>query len=192
MRVSKEQMQENRRQIVTTAARLFREHGYNGIGVADLMKEAGFSHGGFYNHFSSKEELVMAASQSAFDELDVEADDSTIDAILRRYISAGHRDDLRQGCPAAALGSDAARQTREIKQVFEGGIEGWLLRIEKALAAQGQFQSADRRQRGINLLAKAVGAVVLARSVSGVSALSDEILEACLAGSLEEAARTEA
>lgn len=183
MRVTKEQTRENKRRIVETASRLFRQHGYDGIGISDLMKEAGFSHGGFYNHFSSKEELIAAASQHAFEELDRGTHGKDIDGILSSYMSQGHRDELSTACPAASLGGDAGRHTDETKVVFKGGIEGWLARIDCALSGEG-IEGGERRAKAINLLAKAVGAIVLARAVSVDPRLSDEILDSCLAGSM--------
>jgi TetR/AcrR family transcriptional repressor of nem operon len=185
MRVTKEKTLENKRRIVETASRLFRQHGYDGIGIADLMREAGFSHGGFYNHFSSKEELIAAASQDAFEELERETRGKDLSEILASYLSPIHRDDLARACPATALGCDAGRQTDGTKRVFKAGIEGWLARIDCALEEEG-VDGNERRDKAINLLAKAVGAVVLARAVSIDPALSDEILQICQAGSLAD------
>ena len=95
MRISKEKAYENRNQIVETAAALFRRHGFDGVGIADLMKEAGFTHGGFYNHFRSKDELAAAAAAAAFKKLDEEtARIKSLDGIIRRYISREHRDEI--------------------------------------------------------------------------------------------------
>jgi TetR/AcrR family transcriptional repressor of nem operon len=186
MKISKAQLSANRAQIVETAARLFRERGYNGVGVADIMKHAGFTHGGFYNHFASKEELIAAASARAFAELEERTEGLDIGAILGGYMSAEHRDDLATGCPAATLAGEAARQPADTQRVFGDGIEGWIARIEQALVRAGWTDAAPRRQKAINLLAKSVGAIVLARSVSVDNKLSDEILQACLDASLAD------
>jgi TetR/AcrR family transcriptional repressor of nem operon len=187
VRITKEKASENKQRILEAAARLFRERGFDGIGVADLMREAGFSHGGFYNHFSSKEELIAAASALAFEELDADTQGRGIEAILGRYMSQDHRDDLPRSCPAAALGGDAGRQSDQTQTVFKEGVLSWLSRIEGALEQNSSLSERARRDTAINLFAKAVGAVVISRSVSSDSQLSDEILQVCLAGSLNEA-----
>src|SRR4030095_2840074 len=112
MRVSREQAAENRERIVQVAAKLFRERGFDGIGVADLMKAAGLTHGGFYGNFSSKDDLVAEATDRALKELseywtgEIEkAPESAFATIVDRYLSEGHRDAPGRGCLVAALGS---------------------------------------------------------------------------------------
>jgi len=185
MRISKEKAEENRNQIVETAAALFRRRGFDGIGIADLMKEAGFTHGGFYNHFSSKEELAAAAAAAAFKKLDEEtAKIKSLDGIVRRYISREHRDEVDTSCPAATLGGEAAHQADGVKEVFAEGIENWIVRLEEALEASGSRAGAERRERAIALLAQAVGAIVLSRAIPDENKLADEILKASLKKSL--------
>lgn len=190
MRITKEQAKANRDLIVQAAASLFRLRGFDGIGVADLLKSAGFTHGGLYNHFKSKDELAAAAADLAFRNLDEEtAQQDSVQAILKRYISRDHRDELRTGCPAAALGGEAAHQSDQIKQVFEAGIEQWIKRLEDALAKEGKAPGKTRRDLAVNLLSTAVGSVVLSRASSTNAALSDEILDACLHGALADVER---
>src|SRR5436309_11486102 len=105
MKVSREQAAQNRERIVETAAQLFRERGFEGIGVADLMKEAGLTHGGFYGHFGSKEELIAEASDRAlaqslarWDKLMARAPDDALSAIAKAYLNGTHRDDPGAGC----------------------------------------------------------------------------------------------
>src|SRR5216110_2787030 len=113
MKVSREQAAQNRERIVEAAAQLFRERGFEGIGVADLMKEAGLTHGGFYGHFSSKQDLVAEASARALmrslalfsDAAERETADP-LSAIASAYLSRRHRDKPGEGCLLAALGSD--------------------------------------------------------------------------------------
>src|SRR6187431_2432635 len=105
MRVSREQAAENREKILTTAAKLFREKGFDGIGVADLMKSAGLTHGGFYGHFSSKEDLMAQACIRATDDILQGASerragktDDPFRAFVEFYLSVGHRDNSGSGC----------------------------------------------------------------------------------------------
>lgn len=189
MKISKEQAQQNHDKVVETAARLFREHGFDGIGVAELMKHAGFTHGGFYNHFASKEALAVKAVNLAFRQraADVTPGDG-IDKILRRYISDEHLNQRGEACPIAGLGSDAALQTEEVKAVFGEGIEALIRTYEGALGDRATLSHESRRALAMNVLAKAVGAVVMARAVPAGDPLSHEILKTCLAGALADAA----
>src|SRR3954467_1835598 len=117
MKESREQAAQNRERIVEAAARLFRERGFDGIGVADLMNEAGLTHGGFYGHFSSKDDLIAEASARAlgsslaqFSELARRRAADPLAAIATAYLSKGHRDNPGEGCVLAALGADVSRQ----------------------------------------------------------------------------------
>src|SRR2546421_954752 len=117
MKVSREQAAQNRERIVETAARLFRERGFEGIGVADLMKEAGLTHGGFYGHFSSKEDLMAKAcarasarSRALWGKLAERAPDDPLSEIAGVYLTSRHRDNPGTGCLMAALAADASRQ----------------------------------------------------------------------------------
>src|SRR6476619_2991342 len=117
MKVSRQQAAQNRERIVEAAAQLFRERGFEGIGVADLMKEAGLTHGGFYGHFESKEDLMAQActrasarSRALWTRLAERAPRDPLAEIASVYLTARHRDDPGDGCLMAALASDAARQ----------------------------------------------------------------------------------
>src|SRR5437762_113349 len=123
MRVSREQAAQSRERIVETAAQLFRERGFEGIGVADLMKEAGLTHGGFYGHFSSKEDLVAEASARAlmrslalFSTVAEQGGADPLSAIATAYLTSRHRDNPGEGCLLAALGSDVSRQGRTVRR----------------------------------------------------------------------------
>src|SRR5215469_1781589 len=105
MRKSREEAAETRKRIVQAAARQFREKGISATGLADLMKAAGLTRGGFYKHFASKDQLVVEATAAAVDSLLKEmAAHSTFTSALAAYLSAGHRDNPASGCPLAALG----------------------------------------------------------------------------------------
>jgi TetR/AcrR family transcriptional repressor of nem operon len=186
MRVSKEQAQASRQRIVQKAAALFRVRGFEGIGVADLMKASGMTHGGFYRHFTSKDDLVREASAAAYDQLERETQGKTIEALLTRYMSAEHRDDFANGCPTSALGSDAMRQPQPVQEVFARRVETWLRMIEDALEAEKHLNPSERRELSIDLAARAVGAVILSRASALQPVLSKEILASALKTSLAE------
>ena len=176
MRITKEKKQENHDRIVAIASELFRERGFDGVGVADLMEKAGLTHGGFYNHFASKEALIAEAAAKGFVETSERYAGYGISDVIDAYISRPHRDARGQGCPAAALSAEAARLQEDTRAVFGEGIAGLVAALEAGLAGQ-----EHPRAHAISLLAQAVGAVVLSRACPDASALSDEILETCRA-----------
>lgn len=174
MKVTKAQARENRARIVETAANLFRERGYDGVGVAELMAAAGFTHGGFYKHFRSKADLMAEAAASGMSQRVADSEGVDLVDFVAGYLSREHRDDRGAGCTMAALGGDAARQSEDIKATFADGIE-------RSLAAfqQGESGSTLDRARMIDTFAHAVGALVLSRACPDDSPLADEILETC-------------
>ena len=171
MKVTKAQAQENRAHIVETASALFRERGYDGVGVAELMATAGFTHGGFYKHFHSKADLMAEAAASGISKSVADNGALALDEFVKRYLSREHRDDRSVGCTMAALCGDASRQSEDIKATFANGIES-------SLAA---FRHADAlvRAKMIDTYAHAVGALVLSRACPDDSPLADEILKVC-------------
>ncbi len=177
MRITKEQKQENHDRIVAIASQMFRERGFDGVGVADLMKQAGLTHGGFYNHFASKEALVAAATAKGFAETSERYAGYDVARVIDTYVSRAHRDARGHGCPAAALSGEAARLPDETRSVFGAGIEGLIAEMARDLSAK-LAAGADSRAQAIALLAQAVGAVVLSRACPDASSLADEILEA--------------
>src|SRR3954469_979688 len=126
-RVSQAQAQENRRTVVRTAARLFRERGVDGVSVADVMAEVGLTHGGFYKQFASKEALVAEAVGQAFTELSESLKDQDRDDFVRGYLSPAHRDNPGPGCPAAGFAGDLAHeapgQAGAAVQAYTTGID---------------------------------------------------------------------
>lgn len=176
MRITKEKRQENHDKIVTVASEMFRERGFDGVGVADLMERAGMTHGGFYNHFASKEALIAEATAKGFVETSERYAGHSVHEVIDAYISRAHRDTRGQGCPAAALSGEAARLPEDTRAVFGAGIAELFAALETGLAGQ-----AAARQRAISLLAQAVGAVVLSRACPDDMALADEILDTCRA-----------
>ncbi|QWF16941.1 TetR family transcriptional regulator [Lysobacter capsici] len=178
MKVTKAQVQENRAHIVETAAALFRERGYDGVSVADLMAAAGFTHGGFYKHFRSKADLMAEAAASGISQRVADSVDLDLYEFVAQYLSREHRDALGTGCTVAALGGDAARQSQDIKATFSEGIESSLAAFQRDEAAAPGGRKADRHMM-IDTFAHAVGAVILSRACPDDSALADEILEVC-------------
>ncbi len=181
MKVTREQAEQNRQRIVEVAAQLFRERGFDGVSVADLMGGAGLTHGGFYGHFPSKQDLEAEACAKAMQELDrtwSELRDRTprraLSAIASRYVSAGHRDNPGVGCVVPSLGADAARQGPGVRLAVTEGVK----RFVSLLAGIVPGRTAElRRRQALTSFAAMVGAVVVARAVSD-AALSDEILQA--------------
>ncbi|WP_122461853.1 TetR/AcrR family transcriptional regulator [Pseudomonas viridiflava] len=186
MRVTKAQAQANRAHIVETASVQFREHGYDGVGVADLMAAAGFTHGGFYKHFGSKSDLMAEAAACSMSKIVEQSADVSPARFLEYYLSREHRDDVATGCTMAALGGDASRQSDDVKNAFANGIEQLLKNMAPEAAAQEADPKASRAAL-LDMLAHAVGAIMLSRAVPNDSKLADEILEACRATMLVQA-----
>jgi TetR/AcrR family transcriptional regulator, transcriptional repressor for nem operon len=198
MRISKEQAAENRRAIIDAAGRLFRAQGYDAVGLNELMSAAGFTRGGFYNHFSSKDDLAAEAYREIFDTysnalqaLFENADDASavFTEIIDTYLSTVHRDDVGNSCPTVSLAHDSVRQGETVQKAFSHGLEQYV----EVLGSQFVRVGADMsRARGdaIDLLVRLVGAVTLARAVvKSNREFSDEILETARAGILIRAPR---
>ncbi|UZE21136.1 TetR/AcrR family transcriptional regulator [Pseudomonas sp. B21-056] len=187
MKVTKAQAQANRAHIVETASTLFRERGYDGVGVAELMSAAGFTHGGFYKHFRSKADLMAEAAACGFSQTAAKSEGVDVTEFIKAYVSRRHRDARSQGCTLAALGGDASRQPDTIKAIFANGIERLLAGIERDSNAMDGDDHEKARAKAIDMLARAVGAIVLSRACPDDSPLADEILKVCrdeLLGSL--------
>jgi TetR/AcrR family transcriptional repressor of nem operon len=179
MKVTKKQALENRAHIVETASTLFRERGYDGVSVADLMAAAGFTHGGFYKHFGSKADLMAEAAASGFAKS--AANIAGLDAaeFVKEYLSRKHRDSLGNGCTFAALSGDAARQPESIKSAFAAGSESELATLGVEDGALSESAKRAARAKRIDTMAHVVGALVLSRACPDDSPLADEILEVC-------------
>lgn len=173
MRKSREEAAETRKSIVHAAAREFREKGIVATGLADLMKAAGLTHGGFYKHFASKDQVVSEATVAAMDGILGEpAARPTISAAAAAgYLSTRHRDNPASGCPLAALGGELARSHKEARAAATAGFLGLVdILARKACAA-------DSRQQALIAAVTMIGAVTMARMVSDPK-LSAEILDA--------------
>ena len=179
MKVTKAQAQKNRAHIVEAAGVLFRERGYDGVGVADLMAAAGFTHGGFYKHFRSKADLMAQAAASGIARRVANIADLDLNAYVTHYLSREHRDSLGAGCTLAALSGDAARQSADIKATFADGIESSLAAFKPEAAVASEFDQNKVRSEMIDTFAHMVGALVLSRACPDDSPLADEILNVC-------------
>ena len=191
MRVSREKAAEHRDRIIDAAGALFRAKGFGGIGVADIMKAADLTHGGFYGHFASKDDLVGEASRrilaraaANWTQLVEAAPDDPYAALLEHYLSPKHRDDPGQGCAFAALGNDAARSGKSVRKAFADGLAPLIDILAQSIpgkSAHGKSMpgksKAARRRKAVAAMATLVGALTLARAVEGTP-LSDEMLEA--------------
>ncbi|WP_339544201.1 TetR/AcrR family transcriptional regulator [Pseudomonas sp. RA_35y_Pfl2_P32] len=181
MRVTKAQAQANREHIVETASELFRERGFDGVGVSDLMAAAGFTHGGFYKHFASKADLMAEASACSLAKSLAGAQSLDVAGFIDVYVTREHRDGRGSGCTLAALCGDAARQSDDLKATFAEGIEHTLQTLGDKCPTRPDAAPDEGRKKMIDLLSRAVGAIILSRACPDDSALADEILEVCRA-----------
>lgn len=181
MKVSREQMAANRERILDIASRLFRERGFENVSVAEVMQQAGLTHGGFYGHFASKEALAAEASAHALSltaqRWSATLGDEGVDGlerIVHAYLSRRHRDHPGAGCAIAALGADMARQGDPVRDAFSRELEGLIEVLENSLPGADR---ARRHEQALTLMAQLVGAIVLSRAL-GASSVSEEILDA--------------
>ncbi|QXH97906.1 TetR family transcriptional regulator [Pseudomonas monsensis] len=181
MRVTKAQAQANREHIVETASELFRERGFDGVGVADLMAAAGFTHGGFYKHFGSKADLMAEASACSLAKSLAAAEALDVAGFIDVYVTRAHRDGRSSGCTMAALCGDAARQPDAVKATFAEGIERTLQTLGDKYPTGPDAAPGEGRRKMIDLLSRAAGAIILSRACPDDSALADEILQVCRA-----------
>jgi TetR/AcrR family transcriptional regulator, transcriptional repressor for nem operon len=182
MRYSREHKLETHARIVKKASVRLREKGAHGIGVADLMKDAGLTHGGFYAHFDSREALVIEAFTHAMDRsterwrklAEQTPPEKRLAMVVNGYLTPLHRDDPGHGCAIPALGAEIARESSKTRRVFAGR----LARMIDMLAAQipGIPRKAARKQ-AVAAIATMMGTLVMAR-VAGSGDFSDEILGA--------------
>jgi TetR/AcrR family transcriptional repressor of nem operon len=181
MRYSREHKQETHDRIVKKASVRLREKGAHGIGVADLMKEAGLTHGGFYAHFDSREALVIEAFAYAMDRsmenwrkiTDEVAPEKRLALIAESYLSTLHRDNPGHGCSIPALGAEIARESPKTRKAFAGKLDEM---IEMMADYVPNLPRKAARKQAIATLAAMAGTMLLAR-IAGASELSDEVLK---------------
>lgn len=171
MKVSRGQVAENRRTILEAAGRLFRERGYEAVTVAEIMRVAGLTHGGFYGYFRSKDELIADALAEALTRSTGPSGD--LADFAAGYLSRAHRDDLASGCPTAALAAETIRQTGGARAEMTAGLKRQIERLSQVAPGDTAQQ---QRQAAIGHWATMVGAMILAR-VSDDPALSGEVLD---------------
>jgi len=172
--------------IVETAARSIRRGGFNGVSVADIMKEAGLTHGGFYAHFASRDALLAeaadhagAASVALSANMAASAPPAqALSSILQAYLSVPHLDDIENGCPFAALGSEMPRQAPEVRRAATRRIKEMVDVIARQLPDWGQ---PSAHEQALVTVATMVGTLLLARSVD-----DPRLAEACLDAALKK------
>ena len=164
------------------AAERIREQGLDGPAVAEIMQAAGLTHGGFYKHFGSRDDLIAEATERALADSDRFVHELTDDAkdpltaLVDWYLSAEHRDDPGAGCAVPALGGDVRRGDERLRSAYRRQVERYFENVER-FGGGGD----DARQRAILAVSALVGAIVLSRAVDA-EALSDEILDAVSEG----------
>ncbi|UOB57542.1 TetR/AcrR family transcriptional regulator [Burkholderia pyrrocinia] len=178
MGVSRQQAAENRSAIVAAAERLFRVRGVDAVGLTELMKEAGFTQGGFYNHFKSKDALVAEVMEKAMQDREDSPNAGNLAAQVASYLSAAHRDNVEAGCPLSGFAGDAPRLTEAARACYAHGLAAYLDRLERMVATEGATPEQTRRD-ALAVFSQMVGALVLSRAIAGTDpVLADEILDA--------------
>ena len=171
MKVSREKMVENRRRILDVAGTLFRDKGFDAVSVAEVMKAAGLTHGGFYGHFDSKDDLIAQSLAHALAARAGQGDN--LRDFVDAYLSPRHRDNAADGCPIAGLAAAIRHQPQAARAAMTEGLRSQVDRIGKSLP---DMDPADRRRAAIGSWAAMVGALILARAIDD-PVLSDEVLE---------------
>jgi TetR/AcrR family transcriptional regulator, transcriptional repressor for nem operon len=182
MRYSKIHKEETRKKILEAASRLFREKGYEGIGVDAIMNEVGLTAGGFYSHFDSKEALFAEALGSAFDSrgkslqanLNSKSEVDPLKNLVYGYLSRTHRDMVAEGCIFPTMTTDVVRGSDETRASYEKRLQKFISTIETQLP---EGNSAEK-ERAIAILVQLIGGVMIARAVKDEK-LSGDILKAC-------------
>jgi TetR/AcrR family transcriptional repressor of nem operon len=180
MKVTKEKSAENRRALVRAASKLFKQHGIDGVGVADIGREAGLTHGALYAQFESKEALAAEALADSLERgyarrVESAGEDFNLAEYLDWYLSKRHRDGLATGCAMTASGSEIARQGKNVSRAFADGFAKFAENFEQHLGTADS--SATDRERALAIAAAAIGAVIVSRAVSKAEPkLADEIL----------------
>lgn len=180
MRYDEGHSEKTKNRVVKIAAAQMRKHGPDKVGVADVMGRAGLTHGGFYAHFDSKDDLIAAAVDRMFEEsrarfrewTDGKDRPEALRSYINAYVSRAHRDKPESGCAIAALSSDIRRQGSKARSAYDKGINSLLNSIASLL---GEEDGVKRRALAQSMLAEMTGAVAAARAVADET-LSDEIL----------------
>ncbi|MBN6034033.1 TetR/AcrR family transcriptional regulator [Amycolatopsis sp. 195334CR] len=193
-RITQEQKRLNREKIVNAAGEGFRLRGIDGIGIEELMKSAGMTHGGFYNHFPSKEDLALEVLHQGFTDSLAALDAiraahprsarAALHDMVDGYVSAEHRDHPEIGCASAALASDAGRHGAAAQAEYRRGLDGYFAAItdmllDRARQSGTELTPAEARERAVALFSQMVGALTISRAIADAAPdLSDEVLTA--------------
>ena len=180
MRYDEGHSEKTKNRVVKIAAAQMRKHGPDKVGVADVMGRAGLTHGGFYAHFDSKDDLIAAAVDRMFEEsrarfrewTDGKDRPEALRSYINAYVSRAHRDKPESGCAIAALSSDIRRQGSKARSAYDKGVNSLMNSIASLL---GEEDGVKRRTLAQSMLAEMTGAVAAARAVADET-LSDEIL----------------
>src|SRR5262245_42127997 len=183
MRYHPGQKDQTRRRILAAAGRRFKEKGYAGAGLQELMRSADLTVGGFYAHFASKEALLAESFELALDEntrllfagLEELEGEAWLREVARRYLSRLHRDQVADGCPAPAMAAEIARAGPETREAFERSLRRCLDEMVSRVPGRAGLEPEDRALATMSLL---VGGILLSRAVAERT-LSDRILMAC-------------
>lgn len=195
MKTSRTETARNRERILAAAGRLLRERGLNGVSVNDIMASAGFTHGGFYRHFSSRQALATEAcalvaqkTGNHWHEMRDAAAEHALEVLIERYLTPEHRDAKATGCIYAILGAEAGRSSDDaLHQIFSEGIEEL---IDILGDADTDSSPNERRRNAIGRLSTLAGALVLSRAARG-TALSDDILSEARAWLISDVASSQ-
>ncbi|WP_460045045.1 TetR/AcrR family transcriptional regulator [Pseudomonas sp. S2_H01] len=176
MKVSKEQAALNKAAILRAATALYRERGIDGIGISELTKAAGLTHGGFYGHFpGGKEQLAAEAVCGAFADVLREWDAAeSLDCIVGHYLAEQLHRDPKERCPIPTLGSDVARCGEKIRDAFTQGVKDMISSLQRHL--EGENTDPEARTKTMCLLASMAGAMLMANALND-SALSRDLTE---------------
>jgi TetR/AcrR family transcriptional repressor of nem operon len=182
MRYSREHKLETHARIVKKASVRLREKGAHGIGVADLMKEAGLTHGGFYAHFDSREALVIEAFADAMERsterwrklAEATPPEKRLAAIVNSYLTTVHRDDPGHGCAVPTLGAEIARESPKTRKAFAAKLEQMIDMLAEQIP---ELPRKAARKQAMAAIATMMGTLVLSR-IAGSGEFSDEILGA--------------
>ncbi len=174
-----------RRRILDAAHRLFKRHGYDGVGIDAIMAEAGLTRGGFYAHFASKEALfaevvAQAVWQAGLEQAGEASGSARARGAIRAYLSRAHRDNPAQGCPIAALLQDVSLAGPQVRDAFVVAVGRLAAQLADTLAEDDAVAAAEVRDKVLATIALSVGGLMLSRA-AGDAPLSDEILGACRA-----------
>jgi TetR/AcrR family transcriptional regulator, transcriptional repressor for nem operon len=180
MKRSREETAETRRRIIETAAEQFRSHGVAGVGIADLMAKADLTHGGFYRHFASKDQLVAEACRQALGDTtgeiaaaaDKAPDGRGLETVLRRYLNKPHRDTPEKGCTLAAIGGEVARADGDVRTAMTDGYLSLVATVRRQLP---DLPPAEAEDRALAIVAGMIGSLMMARLVADED-LSNRIL----------------